>query len=61
MVERPSGRPLKVRRIFRVGGMGTSTQFGVHNNSLRNLRRGLIERVFYVENDNKELVPAPKP
>lgn len=61
MVERPSGRPLKVRRIFRVGGMGTSTQFGVHNNSLRNLRRGLIERVFYVENENKELVPAPKP
>ncbi len=61
MDERPSGRPLKTRRLFRLGGMGTSTQFGVHNNSLANLRRGLIERVFYVEDENKQLVPAPKP
>lgn len=61
MVERPSGRPVRVRRLFRLGGMGTSTQFGVHNNSLANLRRGLVERVYFVEDENKNLVPAPKP
>lgn len=61
MDERPSGRPVKVRRLFRLGGMGTSTVFGVHNNSLANLRRGLVERVFYVEDENKCLKPAPKP
>ena len=33
----------------------------VQNNSMRNLRRGLMERVFYVENEKKELEPAPKP
>jgi hypothetical protein len=47
--------------MYCLGGVGTSVQFGVHNNSLKNLRRGLMERVFYVENENKELEPAPKP
>jgi hypothetical protein len=61
MVERTSGRPLKTRKIYCLGGMGTSVKFSVHNNSLRNLRRGLIERVFFVENEEKLLEPAPKP
>ncbi len=61
MTEYSSGRPVKVRRLFCLGGVGTSVRFGVHNNSLQNLRRGLLERVFYVENESKELEPAPKP
>lgn len=61
MTEHPQGRPVKSRRLFCLGGVGTSVRFGVHNNSLQNLRRGLIERVYYVENDSKELEPAPKP
>lgn len=61
MTEYPQDRPIKTRKLFCLGGVGTSVKFGVHNNSLRNLRRGLVERVFYVENDNKELEPAPKP
>jgi len=61
MVERPSGTPGKIRRVFRIGGISVPIQFGVHNNSLVNLRRGLMERVYYVENSRKELVPAPQP
>lgn len=61
MCEYPSGGSRKVRRLFRVGGVGTATKFGVHNNSFANIRRGLIERVFYVEDDLKNLRPAPKP
>lgn len=61
MVEKASGKPLKYRRVFRIGGIGTNNSFGVHNNSLANLRRGLVERVFFVEDEHKELVPAPKP
>jgi hypothetical protein len=41
--------------------MGNGLDFGVHNNSLNNLRRGLMERVFYVEDAQKNLKPAPQP
>lgn len=53
----------KQRRIFQVCGMGNGLDFGVHNNSLKNLRRGLVERVFYVEDASKQLSqpPSPKP
>ena len=61
MTEFPQDRPIKTRKLYCLGGVGTSVKFNVHNNSLANLRRGLIERVFYVENDKKELEPAPKP
>ncbi len=61
MTEYPQERPVKTRKLFCLGGVGTSVQFNVHNNSMRNLRRGLMERVFYVENEKKELEPAPKP
>lgn len=39
----------KQRRIYKLSGFGPRVNFGVHNHSLANLRRGLIERVFYVE------------
>lgn len=61
MIELPSGLPTKQRRIFRVGGFGSGAGFGVHNNSFANVRRGLVERVFFIENDSKKLVPAPQP
>ncbi len=61
MEEHHSGGMTKVRRVFRLRGMEVPVEFGIHNNSMANLRRGLLERVFFVENDQKELVPAPKP
>lgn len=61
MTEFPQDRPIKTRKLYCLGGVGTSVKFNVHNNSLANLRRGLVERVFFVENDKKELEPAPKP
>lgn len=61
MTEFPQDRPIKTRKLYCLGGVGTSVKFNVHNNSLANLRRGLIERVFFVENGKKELEPAPKP
>lgn len=50
----------KVRYMGQVLGMSNGKHFGVHNSSLTNLRRGLIERVFYVEGP-KGLQPPPKP
>lgn len=41
--------------------MANGLHFGVHNNSFNNVRRGLLERVFYVEDPLKQLKPAPKP
>lgn len=60
MVERVYGLPPKERKLYHLGGLGTSSRFGVHNNSLQNLRRGLVERVFYVEG-KEGLEEAPKP
>ncbi|AAC54603.1 RNA replicase [Cowpea mottle virus] len=50
----------KVRKMGHVNFMGNGKLFGVHNASLVNLRRGLLERVFYVEREGK-LVPPPEP
>lgn len=60
MVTLTSGRPTKARRVFRAAGIAPPVVFGVHNNSLVNLRRGLVERVFNVERDG-ELVDPPRP
>lgn len=58
--EFPRNEPPKQRRVFQICGMGNGLHFGVHNNSYVNLRRGLVERVFYVE-DSGNLKPAPRP
>lgn len=50
----------KVRKIYQITGLDSGINFGVHNNSINNLRRGLIERVFYVES-NGVLQPPLKP
>lgn len=54
------GRPGKVRRVFKTLNVGPTTRMGIHNNSLRNLRRGLLERVFFVELDG-QLQEPPRP
>lgn len=50
----------KVRRVFRVVPLTPAVQFGMHNNSITNLLRGLRERVFLV-NKSGELAPTPQP
>jgi len=48
-------------RVVRVlAGIGTGVRYGVHNNSLNNLLRGVAERVLY-KNHSGELRPPPPP
>jgi len=55
------GPPLaKSRKLYRFTGMGTHIRYGVHDHSLGNVRRGLVERVYMVEVNGK-LCPTPKP
>lgn len=55
------GPPLsKPRKLYRFTGLGTQLRYGVHDHSLGNVRRGLVERVFMVE-VNGDLQPTPKP
>jgi hypothetical protein len=46
--------------VFKAEGCSSGVAIGIHNNSLNNLRRGLMERVFFVERDG-QLVPPPRP
>lgn len=50
----------KTRRVYRYHALGPSVAMGIHNNSLQNLRRGILERVFFVEVDG-ELREPPRP
>lgn len=52
------GTAPKTRSSYQVLGLAQPTVYGVHDNNLANLRRGLIERVFAVEVDGI-LVPPP--
>lgn len=49
-----------MRKALALPGLGLGVQFGVHNQSLRNVLRGLVERVFKVVKNGK-LVSPPKP
>lgn len=60
MVVRHTGKPSKVRAVYRLSGVSGPITFGVHNNNLANLRRGLMERVYNVETPCG-LAPPPKP
>lgn len=53
------GHP-KSREFISLGGLGFGVQFGVHNHSLSNVLRGLVERVFRVQG-REGLVNPPKP
>lgn len=59
MTVRLFGTP-KTRRVYRCCGLSHPIQYGVHNNNMTNLRRGLLERVFNVETPNG-LQPPPRP
>lgn len=60
MVIKSTGKPPKQRSVYRLSGVSQPTEFGVHNNNLCNLRRGLLERVYYVEG-RSGLQPPPQP
>lgn len=60
MVVREYGIPAKMRTVYRMSGLSAPLVFGVHNNNLCNLRRGLMERVFHVE-VGPGLAPPPRP
>lgn len=47
-VKRRSGTP-KTRNVYQLVGAGTSDVFGIHNSSLKNLERGVVERIFAVD------------
>jgi hypothetical protein len=49
-----------VRKALALPQLGCGTVFGVHNHSLANVLRGLVERVFLVEKHG-QLVSPPKP
>lgn len=50
----------KDRNIFMVAGCPSQARFLVHNHCLKNLKRGLVERVFCVERNGK-LTRTPQP
>lgn len=66
LVVRPlDGKP-RTRRIFRLPGGALPREYGVHDNNITNLVRGLTERVFNVEHDTPEgkvlgRPPRPEP
>lgn len=53
-----TGKPATPRSSYQVLGLAQPTVYGVHNNNLANLRRGIVERVFCVEGP-QGLVPPP--
>lgn len=52
--------PRKVRRVSRVGGCSTNQHYSVHNSTISNLERGVLERVFFVKKGD-QLVRPPQP
>lgn len=62
VVVHPKPAPVKVRRAMQIIGMNSCSKFILHNNSLVNVRRALMERVYNVEvNGNLVQPPQPRP
>lgn len=59
VVKKP-GRPYD-RKVYKLFGVGTSLVYGVHNNSLRNLRRGVAERVLFIKGDDGQYSRPVRP
>lgn len=51
---------VKTRAVRMLDGYGSGARFGVHNNSLNNLVRGVVERVLYTRVEGV-LVKPPRP
>lgn len=60
MAVQTRGNLCKPRSIYKLGFLGSNVHFGVHNNSLNNLRRGIAERVLYIRNGD-EFTKTPVP
>jgi hypothetical protein len=60
VVERVPGVDVRERRFIRIDGLSPATRIGVHNASLVNLERAVLERVFYVQGPGG-FVPVPQP
>lgn len=58
MIRRPGLS--KTRRVTLINKVSTDLNLGVHNSNIRNLERGVLERVFFV-NKGGEFVPPPRP
>jgi len=54
------GKSAQQRKFYQLSGWSPPVDFGVHNASIVNLCRGLLERVYYVKKDGV-FSPAPKP
>ena len=63
VLEVRTGPPIsKDRNLFMVAGCPSQARFLVHNHCLKNLKRGLVERVFCVEKEGRLVrTPQPKP
>lgn len=48
------------RSVRCLAGFGSGVRYGVHTSTLKNLARGIVERVFYVQR-GEGLAPAPLP
>lgn len=59
-IERLAGS-LRRRSVYQVSSMTPGYEFGVHENNLKNMLRGIRERVFAVEDGEGALVPPPRP
>jgi hypothetical protein len=55
-----TGGECKERKMYRFTSPQVSDAFGIHNNTVQNVRRSLMERVYMVEKDGV-LQPTPKP
>jgi hypothetical protein len=54
------GYVVKERVVRYLAGIGVGVQFGVHSSNVKNLARGVVERVFYVVRDGG-LARPPQP
>lgn len=60
VVEYSKPAPVKTRKALVVCGVGSRVNYILHNNSASNVRRALMERLFYVE-VNGQLQRPPQP
>lgn len=54
------GTSPRTRKLYLIPECSPELDFGVHNSSINNLQRGVLERVFYVKIDGT-FQPPPKP
>jgi hypothetical protein len=59
-VSKTQGSSVRQRSIYQLSGWSPPIEFGVHNSSINNLSRGLLERVYHVKKGGV-FSPAPQP